>query len=155
MRTALATVEEIFQLRWSVLRPGLPRATAIYPMDALGDTFHIAGYDSDDRVVGCVTFFPDPWEAAPDATAYRFSGMATAADVRGRGYGAAVLAAGIAEATRRGADIVWCNGRSPARGFYERAGFTAVGDEFTVPISGPHFRFVLPVDSACGRQDPG
>jgi predicted GNAT family N-acyltransferase len=38
---------------------------------------------------------------------------------------------------------VWCNARTPARGFYERAGFAAVGEEFALPDIGPHFLMVL------------
>jgi hypothetical protein len=34
---------------------------------------------------------------------------------------------------------VWCNARSPARGFYEREGFTIEGDTFEIAGIGPHF----------------
>jgi hypothetical protein len=37
---------------------------------------------------------------------------------------------------------VWCNGRTSATGFYEHFGFTAVGEEFTIEPSGPHYVFV-------------
>ncbi|MEQ1898473.1 MAG: hypothetical protein ABL971_13920 [Vicinamibacterales bacterium] len=39
----------------------------------------------------------------------------------------------------RRATMLWCNGRTPALGFYTRLGFTAVGEEFVVPHSGPHY----------------
>lgn len=141
MRTAVVPVEEIFALRWAVLRTGLPRETAVYPEDSRGETFHVAAYGDDGAVLGCVTFFPDalPGETAP---AYRFRGMGTDPAVRGLGFGAAVLKAGLAEAAARGAELVWCNGRTSATGFYERLGFTATGDVFTVEPSGPHYVFV-------------
>ncbi|NUS58194.1 MAG: hypothetical protein HOV66_25590, partial [Streptomycetaceae bacterium] len=52
MRIEPVPVAEIFDLRWSVLRAGLPRETAVYPEDALPDTFHLAAYDDADRVEG-------------------------------------------------------------------------------------------------------
>lgn len=142
MRTAVVPVEEIFALRWAVLRTGMPREAAVYPEDSRGDTFHVAAYGDDGAVLGCVTFFPDPLpgEAAP---AYRFRGMGTDPAVRGLGFGAAVLRAGLAEAAAHGAELVWCNGRTSATGFYERLGFTASGDEFTVEPSGPHYVFTI------------
>ncbi|SHL04039.1 GNAT family N-acetyltransferase [Actinacidiphila paucisporea] len=140
-RTAVVAVEEIFALRWAVLRTGLPRETAVYPEDARPDTFHIAAYDESGTVQGCATFFPDglPGEAAP---AYRFRGMGSAPEIRGQGFGAAALVAGLRECAARGAGLVWCNGRIAAAGFYERLGFTAVGEEFVIEPSGPHYVFV-------------
>ncbi|MFC4035572.1 GNAT family N-acetyltransferase [Streptomyces polygonati] len=150
MRTAVVPVEEIFALRWAVLRTGMPRETAVYPEDSHPDVFHIAVYDDSGAadgsgdgplVKGCVTFFPDPLpgETAP---AYRFRGMGSAPEVRGQGYGAAALNAGLREAAARGAELGWCNGRTSATGFYEHLGFTAIGEEFTIQPSGPHYIFV-------------
>ncbi|UWE08558.1 GNAT family N-acetyltransferase [Actinacidiphila bryophytorum] len=140
-RTAVVAVEEIFALRWAVLRTGLPRETAVYPEDARPDTFHIAAYDEAGAVQGCATFFPDAL-AGEAATAYRFRGMGSAPEVRGTGFGAAALTAGLRECAARGASVVWCNGRVSATGFYEHLGFTAVGEEFVVEPSGPHYVFV-------------
>lgn len=140
-RTAVVPVAEIFALRWAVLRTGLPRQSAVYPEDALPGTFHIAAYDEAGAVQGCATFFPDgfPGEAAQ---AYRFRGMGSAPDVRGQGFGAAALTAGLRECAARGATLVWCHGRTSAAGFYRHLGFDRVGEEFTIEPSGPHYDFV-------------
>lgn len=140
-RTAVVPVEEIFALRWAVLRTGMPREAAIYPEDARADTFHIAAYDAQGAVRGCATFFPDPLPGE-SAAAYRFRGMGSAPEVRGLGFGAGALKAGLAECAARGAQIVWCNGRTSATGFYESQGFTAIGEEFVLEPSGPHYIFV-------------
>jgi GNAT superfamily N-acetyltransferase len=142
VRTAVVPVEEIFALRWAVLRTGLPRETAVYPEDARDDAFHVAAYDADGAVRGCVTFFPDELPDEAGAVAYRFRGMGTAPEVRGRGFGAAALRAGLAECAARGAQLAWCNGRTSAAGFYEHQGFTAIGEEFVLEPSGPHYVFV-------------
>ena len=56
--------------------------------------------------------------------------MATREDLRGQGIGARVLEACVGHVAARGGGLLWCNARMPARRFYERAGFTAWGEEF-------------------------
>jgi GNAT superfamily N-acetyltransferase len=141
IRTAVVPRSEIYELRWTVLRPGRPREDATFPEDADPATFHLAAYDGDaPAVLACITVFPDPLPGS-SATAYRFRGMASAPQARGHGYGAAVLRAATAEAAARGAAMLWCNGRTVARGFYESQGFAVVGEEFHVDGIGPHLVF--------------
>ena len=146
-RTSLVPAARIRALRHAVLRPGTPPESAVYPEDDAPTTFHIAAHDAGGALRACATFFPEPLPehlgAGAGETAYRFRGMASDPAVRGRGFGAAVLAAGLAEAAARGAAVVWCNGRTPARGFYEHHGFTARGEEFEVPGIGPHLVFTI------------
>ena len=56
--------------------------------------------------------------------------MAADAAVRGRGHGAAVLAELHRQAVLRGVTEIELHAQATARGFYERAGYTAVGDEY-------------------------
>ncbi|MFI8995047.1 GNAT family N-acetyltransferase [Streptomyces sp. NPDC053542] len=147
IRTKTVPRAEIFDLRWSVLRPGLPAEAARYPEDADPGVFHMAAYDGD-TLAACATFFPDPVPGEEAVPAYRFRGMASSPEARGRGFGAAVLRAGIEEAARRGAQLVWCNGRVSARGFYERMGFTTDGETFEIAPSGAHHRFVFKIAAA-------
>ncbi|MFE7119231.1 GNAT family N-acetyltransferase [Streptomyces sp. NPDC057654] len=153
IRTAVVPVAEIFELRRSVLRPGLPPEAAVFAEDGDPDgrTFHVAAYDEEGAVRGCATFFAEPLPDGPVPgtdeadRAYRFRGMASDPAVRGLGYGVAVLRAGLDEAAARGAETVWCNGRTSARGFYEHHGFTAVGEEFVIESVGPHHVFTIEV----------
>jgi predicted GNAT family N-acyltransferase len=56
--------------------------------------------------------------------------MAADAAARGRGHGAAVLAVLHREAAARGQSEVELHAQVAARSFYERAGYTAVGEEY-------------------------
>ncbi len=56
--------------------------------------------------------------------------MAADASVRGRGHGAAVLAELHRQATLRGVAEIELHAQVSARGFYERAGYVAVGEEY-------------------------
>lgn len=136
----LADRAEIFELRRSALRPHLPPEASVYPEEGHPETFYLAARDPrTGTVIGCATFFPQPLDGEPG---WRFRGMATVAELRGRGIGAAVLLRGVDEVVRRGGRLVWCNGRTGAAGFYERNGFARQGAEFDVPPLGPHYLFV-------------
>jgi ribosomal protein S18 acetylase RimI-like enzyme len=78
---------------------------------------------------------------APDGEpgGWRIRGMATAPGARGRGAGSGVLEALLGHAHAAGARRIWCNARTPARRFYERAGFRVTSEEFELPMIGPHF----------------
>ncbi len=69
---------------------------------------------------------------------WRLRGMATEADVRGAGFGTALLAAAIEHVAASGGRELWCNARLVAVGFYQRAGFGVVSEEFDIPGIGPH-----------------
>lgn len=56
--------------------------------------------------------------------------MAADASVRGRGHGSAVLLELHRQAVARGVTEVELHAQVSARGFYERAGYTPVGDEY-------------------------
>ena len=56
--------------------------------------------------------------------------MAADAGVRGRGHGAAVLAELQRQAVLRGVAEIELHAQLTARRFYERAGYTAVGEEY-------------------------
>jgi GNAT superfamily N-acetyltransferase len=145
IRTSLVPRAEIFALRHRILRPGLPPHSAAFAEDDRPGTFHVAAYDgAGTEVLGCVTVFPDALPGAAGA-AYRFRGMATAERVRGAGFGAAVLDAATAEAAARGAELLWCNGRAEARGFYEGQGYAVVGEEFLIEGVGPHYVLARPL----------
>ena len=66
-------------------------------------------------------------------------GMATEPSKQGKGYGKMVLKGVIDYLTKETqSEILWCNARTTAFEFYEKMGFTIVGDEFDIPNLGPH-----------------
>ena len=69
--------------------------------------------------------------------------VAVAPDRQRSGVGSALVLSLVAEAHSRGARGVWLNARLSAIAFYERLGFTPVGDVFTTGKTGlPHRRMV-------------
>jgi predicted GNAT family N-acyltransferase len=67
---------------------------------------------------------------ADGSTTASLGRMAADPAVRGRGFGAAVLAELHEQARLRGVAAIELHAQVTARGFYERAGYTAVGGEY-------------------------
>jgi len=130
------SAEEVRPLRQRELRPNQAYEETAYPGDDLAETVHLGAFDGE-RLVGIASLYCEDRLDAPNP-GWRLRGMATAADVRGAGFGAALLAACVEHvAASEGAEL-WCNARMTAVGFYRRAGFEVVSDEFDVPGIGAH-----------------
>lgn len=132
------TAAETWPLRQSVLRPGRPLAAAQFPGDDLSSTNHFSAYQNDE-LVGIASLFLAEMPEHPGVTAWQLRGMATAPEVRGAGFGRALVAACVAFAFASGKKLIWCNARLSALGFYRKLGWEILGEEFDVPDVGPHF----------------
>jgi GNAT superfamily N-acetyltransferase len=124
-------------LRHRLLRPGRPEDELVFPGDDAPDTLHSGAFEGD-RLVGIATIISEPQPGARDDRAWRIRGMATLPEVRGRGYGGLLLEGCLEHAVHHGAQVVWCNARTGAVGFYRRYGFAGRGDPFDIPNIGPH-----------------
>lgn len=139
-------VEAIRPLRHSVLRPGLPFETTIFEGDDEPTAYHVAAF-KDDEIVGVGTMIKRPWtgkdsEIAADKDAYQVRGMAVSDRSRGTGAGKLVLDTLEAKSSELGVNVIWCNARASAAGFYQKAGWQIAGDMFEIPGVGPHFVMV-------------
>lgn len=138
-----ASAHEIVDLRWRILRQGLPREEAIFPGDELESSFHFAAANGD-RILCCATMHLNQWESEP---AYQLRGMATDDDCRGLGLGRRVLEAMESAVTvQTPVRQLWCNARTPALEFYRRQGWQVRSDVFEIPTAGPHVRMTKRLD---------
>ena len=130
----------VVPIRWQVLRPGFPQASAVFDGDDLGSTHHFAAY-AEGTMVGVASTYLVPCPELPaDAPARQLRGMATLPSARGVGFGRKLLDACVAAARSEGVALIWCNARVSAVPFYEKHGWKIVGAEFDIPTVGPHFR---------------
>jgi len=97
----------------------VPAAIELDEWDAHSD--HALARDARGLAIGTGRLLPDG----------HIGRMAVLPEWRGRGVGAAILAALLERAAARGMTEVVLNAQTHARGFYARHGFTAVGAEFT------------------------
>ncbi len=139
---------ETIAVRWPVLRPGFPREMAVFDGDDAPGTLHFGAFDGA-ALVGVASIYLAPFPAPPDPAkregmpAFQLRGMGTLPEVRGAGFGAALLDACVAAARGNGAALIWCNARTSAAKFYAQRGWQIIGDAFDIPTVGPHFRMRL------------
>jgi predicted GNAT family N-acyltransferase len=138
--TGTITVEQVdasatYPLRLQELRQG--RRPEMEDDDA-PYALHLAARVDGDEIVGVARFHPRdcPWRDVEGS--WQLRGMATDPRVRGGGVGRALVAEGLARVSARGAQLVWCDARKAAVGFYERCGFTIVTEEYDLRPVGPH-----------------
>ena len=129
-------------LRSRVLRPGRPIEECSYPEDTLPGAFHLGAFDGED-LVGIASFSPEHIEGTQNA--YRLRGMAVDPALQGRGIGAQIMQFAFAHLGSLGCDVLWCNARTPAVGFYRNLGFETFSDEFDIPTIGPHYKMKRPM----------
>ena len=135
------TAEDIRPLRHRVLRPGQAYLETRYPGDDAG--VHFGAFDGD-RLVGIASIYEEDRVDGP-AGGWRLRGMATDPEVRGTGFGAALVVACLEHIAGAGGTEVWCNARMAAVGFYRRAGLEVVSEKFDVPGIGAHVVMARPV----------
>jgi predicted GNAT family N-acyltransferase len=150
------TVDEVpaeltYDLRGAVLRPN--GGEIVWGGDEDPATFHLAARTDEGDVVGVVRFSPAscPWRPLARAP-WQLRGMATGSAVRGSGAGRLLVIDGLERVTARGGDLVWCDARVSAAGFYERMGFSVVTEEFDKPGIGPHVGMVIAVPPDAPRS---
>lgn len=140
------TVEEVpagvtYPLRGAVLRQGRP---VEIPGDDDPSTVHLAARTPEGQVVGVVRLHPSPCPWRDDArSAWQLRGMATDPAVRGTGAGRALVVAGLRRVAELGGDLVWCDARAAAAGFYERMGFRVVTEPYEISPIGPHLGMLV------------
>lgn len=138
------SAEETRGLRQAVLRPWQSRAELVFPGDDEPDTLH-AGAFHEGALVGIASVARCPCARHAFAAPWQLQGMATLPEVRGFGYGRALIEACLAHVAAHGGRTLWCNGRTSAAGFYSALGFAPIGEEF-VTETGPHYVFFRAVD---------
>ena len=125
-------------LRHAVLRPGRPVSSAHFPGDDAPATCHL-GVFRDTELISIASLFLAEMPGRAGIRAYQLRGMATAPEARGTGLGRLLVQACLKYAREKRAEVLWCNARTSAAGFYQKMGFEISGTEFEVPDVGPHY----------------
>lgn len=146
-----SSAEETAALRQAVLRPNLTVAQMAIAGDQNPKTTYLAVRDpaGNGVVLGCLRLepVPCPWPEVVEVasqTNWQLRAMATDPSVRGTGLGALLVQAAVGYVEAGGGELIWCNARIGAEGFYAKLGFRTVTDPFVVPgvPSGEHVGMV-------------
>ncbi|HIP37720.1 MAG TPA: GNAT family N-acetyltransferase [Crocinitomix sp.] len=131
-------VEEIKLLRHQILWQHKPTSSqCVIDADFDETTFHI-GAKKDKEVVGTSTFIKELNVKINSENQYRLRAMATAETVRGEGIGKQIIEFALQKLKQMKVEILWCDARLKATGFYQKIGFKTLGDIYEVPNVGPH-----------------
>lgn len=125
---------DTYDLRDRVLRGGGGHDG--FPEDDRPGTFHLGAVDGE-KILGVATFVPH------EPGVWQLRGMAVDPEQHGKGVGRAILDHAMTRLRSSGARLAWANGRDSALGFYERAGWSVVGEGFVISVDGtdlPHHR---------------
>ncbi len=135
MRVEEIPAEATHDLRWRILRGSRPGAPVVFPEDSRPGAFHLAVRD-DDTILAVASFSTETTPHRPGRSAIRLRGMAVDGLFQQHGIGRFLVTTVVDRLRAEGVDVLWCNARDSAGGFYARLGFEVVGDGFVVPESG-------------------
>lgn len=134
----IITTKETYPLRLEVLwqhKNSLEECKL--DIDDLPTTFHV-GVFKDREIVAIGTFLQQQNEKFDARNQYRLRAMATSPKVRGENFGKQVIDFALEELKNRKVELLWCDARKVALGFYEKMGFKIKGDFYEIPIIGKH-----------------
>lgn len=139
MRVEEVPSEATHDLRRRVLRDGRPGAVVVFPEDSRPGAFHLAVQDAGGATLAVASFSAEGTPYRPGRRAVRLRGMAVDWPAQHHGLGRLLVTTVVDRLRRDGEEVLWCNARDSAAGFYSRLGFEVVGGGFVVPESGlPH-----------------
>lgn len=133
----IVSPSDVVPLRARVLRPGQVTEKSVYDKDGDIESLHL-GFKCKNSIIGVCTFFLEGHEWLRATRPYRLRGMATDPSEQKKGIGRQMLLRAFSELKSRGCDLLWCNARENAFGFYEKMGFRSIGEPFEIDSIGRH-----------------
>lgn len=125
-------------LRHLVLWPHIENESdCVIDIDNREDAIHLGAF-LDNNIVGVCSLFRMESPRLEHPKQYRLRAMATHPDVRGMHAGQAIVEHAIEQIRSMGYDVLWCDARKIALGFYEKMGFTIIDEWYEVRNIGPH-----------------
>ena len=137
MRIRFIRPSDTHALRQAVLRPQQQVDEMEWPRDRSEDSFHL-GASIGGHLISVASFIRERNEKLRGWKQYRLRGMATHPDLQGQGAGAELLRFGIDHLLTLKPDLIWCNAREKAKGFYAKHGFLPENVPFEIEGIGIH-----------------
>lgn len=131
-------ISDIKVLRHEVLWPHKnSHLECVIEPDSIETTFHMGAIENN-KTVGTSTFLVEKNDQFKSDNQYRLRAMATCPSVRGKQVGRRLIELSIEKLKQMKVDLLWCDARIEATGFYEKLGFQMKGQIYEVPNIGPH-----------------
>lgn len=131
------SAQETYEIRLAVLRNNIDLPYK-FKEDEFENTFHLGAFYNN-KLVGIASFMRNRIDVVKGEQ-YQLRGMATLPEVRGMGAGRSLIEEAKRTLKAKDINVLWCNARKEAVGFYESLNFVTIGEEFEVQKVGPHFK---------------
>jgi predicted N-acetyltransferase YhbS len=134
----IISAEETHALRWKVLWPHLKsKEDCRIDIDNRIDALHLGAFD--EHRLACIgSFFQSSCPKISFKNQVRLRAMATDPEHRLRRAGELLISEAVHLLKQRGEEVIWCDARLGATGFYSRVGFQKLEEIYDVPLIGPH-----------------
>lgn len=138
MEVRIISAQETRPLRHLVLWPHIEKAEdCVIDIDTREDAIHIGAFENDQLISVC-SLFELSSQRINQAKQYRLRAMATHPNFRGMNAGKRVVQFALELTRNKGFDVLWCDARQVALGFYEKMGFSLIDEWYEVPKIGLH-----------------
>ncbi|MDZ4822915.1 MAG: GNAT family N-acetyltransferase [Flavobacteriales bacterium] len=143
MEVKIISPVQTHSLRHLVLWPHIEREEdCVIDADERKDAIHLATCEGE-RIVSIGSLFEMQSEKialvpGESKKQYRLRAMATDPEYRGRDCGKLLVEKAIEILREKKIDVLWCDARMGAVGFYKRLGFSMIDEVYEVPRIGPH-----------------
>jgi predicted GNAT family N-acyltransferase len=138
MEVRIINHEATRPLRHLVLWPHLQNESAcVLDTDMLPDAIHL-GVFHEQQLISIGSLFPQISPRLSEQSQFRLRAMATSPDFRKKNAGKMLVQFALAMLQSRGAQVLWCDARLHAVGFYQSLGFSLLPEIYEVKNIGPH-----------------
>ncbi|SDG62474.1 Acetyltransferase (GNAT) domain-containing protein [Psychroflexus sediminis] len=100
-------------------------------------TKHIGAFMGS-RCVGILSLFLSRTNKLKSHSQYQLRGMAVEPQFHGQDIGRKLVLFSECELKKMNVEMLWCNAREIAVGFYKKLNFEIISDQFHIPEVGPH-----------------
>lgn len=132
------SAKETYPVRHPVLREGRPIEDCAFSNDDLETTIHL-GLFIKNNLVGIATLLEHKNALFHENKQYQLRGMAVLKSYQGQGLGDAILKYAENQLKQKSINLIWCNAREIAVGFYKKNGFEIIGNSFEINGVGTHY----------------
>ncbi len=132
-------IEDTYPLRHKMLRPNGTIQDCHFKYDNDEQTFHLGAFENN-KLGSVASFYFENHELFTEhfPYQYRLRGMCTLPEFQNQGMSSALLKTAFPLIKQNQCNLLWCNARKSAQGFYEKVGFKASGDYFEIKDIGTH-----------------
>lgn len=124
--------EQTYPIRQSELRKGFSLENCYMEGDEKQTTFHLGAFDNN-TIVGVVSLMKT-------AQGYQLRGMAILESYKGQKIGTQLIEKAEEQLKNKCISTIWMNARINAVNFYQKQGYTSIGNPFTIEGIGEHIR---------------